>query len=467
MLREVALMVLSSRFSVAVTQNLNGVAGFFQKQFAGTDNLRIVSIILLLLAFILFLFLVIILYIKSLLNFIKSESESISSNHQNLSESIVREQDLEKELAKELEKSEQKQAEHLRKQKTVEDERLKRAKAEEELKKNSRRKKKLDLMAGDSAVAQQNSPFGSAGKMRLMPQGNSFARGFAPKELDPFSVGIGAFAEPEPPQALKDMPRLIMNMFGRGIDAAKIAQTIKNKCGDLATEEDVIQFVDAIRNFISLCNNHKFLNLPDAMDLPTVEEALYMLAQNQPTYSMQLMQALMNNAIDRATTAKIIQKRDLGFLEASNYACIFGTLALAYDENMSKSGYETAVEFSRKNVNAWSCVADTYSKNHDNSKAIWAYQHLLSIADKEHHAHQIANANKKLAQFYYDQGDVNRATQMYNMSNDYYDAIGINKGLTMREKEIVKVIESKVDDEVQDTVNRLLKIPAQKQRDYA
>ena len=61
MLKNIALFLLSTRFSIAVSQNLNGMAGFFQRHFSGTDNLRVVSVILLLLAFVLFLFLIVIL----------------------------------------------------------------------------------------------------------------------------------------------------------------------------------------------------------------------------------------------------------------------------------------------------------------------------------------------------------------------------------------------------------------------
>ena len=75
MLQNITLYLLTSQFGIAISQNMSGMAGFFQRHFAGTDNLRVVSIILLLLAFVLFLFLIVILYIKSLLSFIKSDVE--------------------------------------------------------------------------------------------------------------------------------------------------------------------------------------------------------------------------------------------------------------------------------------------------------------------------------------------------------------------------------------------------------
>lgn len=474
-IQNIVLFAVTNRFTVAITQNLDGMAGFFQRHLAGTDNLRVVSIILLLLAFILFLFLVVILYIKSLLNFIKNEGEAMSHGHatRNISDDLSKERDLEKELAKDLEKFQQRQADQLRKQKTRQDENKRRQEAEHELEKNSKlNKRKLRLVQASS----QNAPV-SAGNYRpkstgiTTPRTNSQWRSFDWKggntgELDEITAGIVPFEFQQEKQPLSQMPGLILNMLGRNIDIGKIAQVVKNKCDDNVWEEDVIQLVDSLRNFVSLCNNGKFSNLPDAEEMPTPEDALYDLAQNDPTYALHLLQSLMNNAIDRSNNTKMLQKRDLAFLEASNYACIFGTLAALNDPQMSLNSYEMAIEFSHKNVNGWTRVGDMYVRTQADSKAIWAYQNALKIADEEHHMHQIANANKRLAQYYYDQGDTIQAAKLYNTGNDYYDSIGINRPLTNNEKEVVKIIESKQEDDVPETVNRLLKISAQRQRSY-
>lgn len=455
------------------------MAGFFQRHLAGTDNLRVVSIILLLLAFILFLFLVVILYIKSLLNFIKNEGEAMSHGHasRNISDDLSKERDLEKELAKDLEKFQQRQADQLRKQKARQDENTRRQEAEHELEKNSRaNKRKLRLVqAGNkndtNSIIASNNLRPKTQTAAASPRPNTQWRNFDWRstntgELDEITAGIVPFEFQENKQPLSQMPGLILNMLSRNIDIAKIAQVVKNKCDDNVWEEDVIQLVDSLRNFISLCNNGKFSNLREAEEMPTPEEALYDLAQNDPTYALHLLQALMNDTIDRTNNAKMIQKRDLAFLEASNYACIFGTLAALNDPQMSLNSYEMAIEFSHKNVNGWTRVADMYVRTQADSKAIWAYQNALKIADEEHHMHQIANANKRLAQYYYDQGDTIQATKLYNTGNDYYESIGINRNLTNNEKEVVKIIESKQEADVPETVNRLLKIASQRQRSY-
>lgn len=477
-IQDIALYAISSRFGVAVMQNLDGMAGFFQKHFAGTDNLRVVSIILLLLAFILFLFLVVILYIKSLLNFIKAEGDHVAHIHHNdkVYDDLSEERALERELARELEKSQQQQAEDLRKQKVSNDKKKRLAEAENELAKQTKRRKKAQMMQSDMDTPERVNSFGGVlNPFGATPQsqgGNKFApRNFdwnsrSNAALDEASAGMFLFPSDTKKYSIGDSFGLIINMLGRNVDIAKIAQVIKYKCGDIATEEDVIQSVDVIRNFISLLNNRKFSSVWASGEVPYPDETLYNLAHNEPTYSLQILQYLMNNNIDRIGDVKAIQKRDLNFLEASNYACLFGTLALSNDVQMSTSAYEVAIEFAPKSVNAWSRVGDVYSRNKADSKAIWAYQNVLEMADSEHHSHQIANANKNLAQYYYEQGDVQKASTLYNYSREYYDMLGINRELSSREKEIVNLIEEKQEADLPDTINRLIQVSVQKQRGY-
>ena len=59
---QVITVLSAGDFLSAVSSNLDVMAGIFSRYFSGADNLRIVSIILMLLAFILFLFLIIILF---------------------------------------------------------------------------------------------------------------------------------------------------------------------------------------------------------------------------------------------------------------------------------------------------------------------------------------------------------------------------------------------------------------------
>ncbi len=109
---QVITVLSAGDFLSAVSSNLDVMAGIFSRYFSGADNLRIVSIILMLLAFILFLFLIIILYVKSIVSFLKSDQAAQNrgsilfddSSAPEGDDSIASELELEKELEKELER---------------------------------------------------------------------------------------------------------------------------------------------------------------------------------------------------------------------------------------------------------------------------------------------------------------------------------------------------------------------------
>lgn len=445
MIENFAITVLSvTQFSLAITQNLSGVAGFFQRYFAGTDNLRIVSIILLLLAFVLFLFLVVILYIKSLLSFIKDEQQSVASSASSYTPasapSVSRDLELEKELEKELERD-------------LENTRYKRQQAQnlqikEKAKEKEERVNKPSVFGenfrGNASQTEFDWKTGKTG------------------ELDELAAGVllNSHINSRP---LIDLTGLIITMLGRNIDAGKIAQTVRSKCGNCATEEEVIQTIDSIKSFISLSNNRKFNQL--APDLPSPHEALTSLAKGDAGPALSMLEALINALVDKASQAKTLQKRDIIFLEASNYACIFGSIAnLDGDNALATSSYELAIELSPKNANAWSRAADAYATDHADSKAVWAYQNVLKYADADLYPHQVANAHKKLAAYYEAQGDKLKASKLMNLSSDYYQTIGINLGLTSKEQDIIDIIESKQEADLPETVEKLLNLSGIQQR---
>lgn len=484
MLKNIVLFLLSSRFSVAITQNLNGMAGFFQRHFSGTDNLRVVSVILLLLAFVLFLFLIVILYIKSLLSFIKNDvavdgTSAGGAYAQTTAPMVNNERELERGLNRELEKSEQQRL-ALQQQKRNQDEleRRRRENAEKELSEQRKFETEKKMQKNAEFAAKNygsSSSFGTKQQSSFASQSNSAAyagRGNASSkefdwrkgrsgELDEMAAGIKPFKYSPAKKSLADLTGLLINMMGRDIDEGKIAQILKAKCGDLATEEDVIQLVDAVKNFIHLAINGKFDSLPEAAELPAPDEALYALSKGDPSQCLDLMQALMDNTSERCCQFKGNQsKRDLAFLEASNYTCTFGTLASIQDIKLSTGAFELAVELSPKNVNAWGRAADMYVKANSESKAIWAYQQVLNMADEEMYSHQVANANKHLSQFYYDQGDNRKAANLYNSSNDYYAQVGINEDLTSREQDIIDIIEANQEQDMPETINKLLSVMA-------
>ena len=175
----------------------------------------------------------------------------------------------------------------------------------------------------------------------------------------------------------------------------------------------------------------------------------------------------MDENINKGATLTQENKRDRLFGEVSNYACTFGTLASLSDVHLATGSFELAIELAPQNVNAWGRIADMYTKAESNNKAVWAYEHVLEVADAEIYPRQIANAEKMLSQFYYAQGNSLQAAGLYNNAKSYYDSIGINRRLDKKEVEIIEIIESRQNEDLEATIAKILQNSDLRQYSYA
>lgn len=260
-------------------------------------------------------------------------------------------------------------------------------------------------------------------------------------------------------QSTKDLSELlglIIDMIGRGVDDLKIAQTVMFRNQGKNSEDDILQIIDSIKDFIALCINQNFDRLPNASQLPREEDALFHLAQGDPTLALAMLEALMDFNIDRSSMAGIDVKKDEIFKEISAQSCVFGSLAAINDIHLATGAFELAIELNPNNVNAWCRLGDMYAKADSNNKAVWAYQNVLTLADEEIYARQVANANKMMSQHLYAQGNSLQAAKLYNSSKQYYDSLGINRRLDKQEVEIIEIIEAHQKEELQATIQKIL-----------
>ena len=257
-------------------------------------------------------------------------------------------------------------------------------------------------------------------------------------------------------RALPELLGLIIDMLGRGVDDLKIAQTIMYRNQGRSSEDEIMQTISAIKDFIALAVNGKFASVRRGKQLPDEATALYHLAEGDTTFSLAMLEALMDSNIERTTTMTSGPKRDEVFIETSNQACTFGTLSAISDVHLATGAFELAIELAPKNVNAWTRAGDMYAKAGSHNQAMKAYQNVLDMADEEINIAQIANANKMLSQYYYEQGNNLKAAKLYNSSKQYYDTLGINRRLDRQELEIIEIIESRQHDELGDTINKIL-----------
>ncbi len=172
--------------------------------------------------------------------------------------------------------------------------------------------------------------------------------------------------------------------------------------------------------------------------------------------ALALIEALMDKNIEYSSALPAGNKRDQIFRQTSDYAATFGTLAALADPHLATGSFELAVELSPQNVNAWSRLADMYHLLELRQKAAWAYQQVMDMADEELYPQSVANAKKILSQYYYAEGNSLQAAKFYNQSKQFYDSIGINRRLDKKEIEIIEIIESHRQQDIESVISRIL-----------
>lgn len=472
---QVITVLSAGDFLSAVSSNLDVMAGIFSRYFSGADNLRIVSIILMLLAFILFLFLIIILYVKSIVSFLKSDQAAQNrgsilfddSSAPEGDDSIASELELEKELEKELEReleqarAEKQQLDEQENQRRLNEEQERETELDEE--KGRQKKEKYDRELEKDAI-RTNERIKTSGIDLDWKKGK-----LSELEANRVRLDIESLQYQQSRKGLPELLGLIIDMAGRGVDDLKIAQTVMFRNQGQNTEDDILQVIEAIEDFIALCVNGRFEQIRAATDnpLPREDEALFHLAKGDLSLALALIEALMDVEIDRGASMSQGDKRDMLFQEVSNYACTFGTLASLSDVHLATGAFELAIELAPQNINAWSRAADMYARAESNNKAIWAYENVLNLADEEIYPRQVANAGKMLSQYYYAQGNSLQAAKLYNSSKQYYDSIGINRRLDKKEVEIIEIIESRQNEDLESTIAKILQNREFRQYSYA
>lgn len=461
MYEQIISIFSSSEILATVSNNIDDLATIIDGYLSGANNLRIASIILMLLAFILFLFLVIIIYVKSIVSFLKSDNKNTEKDDGAVDDifneedaerlnRIMSEEDRERELEKELQKElELARAEkEMFEQREMQEKQRKDAVRREE-KANTREREK-ETKEKEQAEEKESEPKSivvdldwKKGKLRDLEQN-------APTLSNEF------LSYHQSTKDLSELLGLIIDMIGRGVDDLKIAQTLMFRNQGKNSEDDILQIIDSIKDFIALCINQNFDRLPNASQLPREEDALFHLAQGDPTLALAMLEALMDFNIDRSSMAGIDVKKDEIFKEISAQSCVFGSLAAINDIHLATGAFELAIELNPNNVNAWCRLGDMYAKADSNNKAVWAYQNVLTLADEEIYARQVANANKMMSQHLYAQGNSLQAAKLYNSSKQYYDSLGINRRLDKQEVEIIEIIEAHQKEELQATIQKIL-----------
>lgn len=448
------LLTIFSSFDVvgSISNHLDMLNNIIDGYLSGVDNLRMASIILMILALIMFLFLIIIIYVKTILAFMRSDQSTETPEEEDdifdeedarrlneIIEDQERERELEKELQKELElaRAERESAEKAKEQ---EKNLLHEAEVQKKLKEEKQKDKKK---------AAEKEPMvdldWKKGKLRELEA-----------QAQNIQIRPDILSYHQSNRQLNELLGLVIDMLGRGVDDLKIAQTVMFRNQYMSSEEDVLQLIDTVKDFVLLCRNQEFAKLENYAELPREEDALYHMAEGDPTLALAMLEALMDYDIDRAAAPGMENKKDALYQEISRQAVVFGNLAAVNDIMLATGAFELAIELAPQNIPAWSRLADMYARAETANKAIWAYQNVLNLADGELNAREVANASKNLSQHLYAQGNSLQAAKLYNSSKQYYDLLGINRRLDKQEIEIVKIIEAHHQDEIRSTILKIL-----------
>ncbi len=444
-----------------ISSKFEGLSNFMDSYLSNSGNLRTLSIVLMMLAIVLFLLLIVVLYMKSLSSFLRMEQNRLKENEQQSKaffESMdndadaaelekIRQEELEKELARELEIAVAERA-------SREEKNAKAKKDQEKADKEQNQEQVTELpkrvVARNDNVLDLDWKKGKLKDMENLPE---------PPDIP--------LQYQQSKKQLSELLGLIIDMLGRNVEDLKIAQTVMFRNMNQESEENILQTIDAVKDFIALCINGRFTPLRNTKKLPDEEKALYNLAMGDSSPALSLLEALMDDNIDKAAVLPESPKRDEIFATTSNYAVTFGTLAAVADVHLATGAFELAIELYPQNINAWNRIGDMYQLAENEPQATKAYQNVLNLADEEINQRQMANAQKMLSQYYYAQGDSLQAAKLHNISKGYYDSIGINRRLDRQEVEIVEIIESHQQEELEATISKILSNQNLKQYSFA
>ena len=254
-------------------------------------------------------------------------------------------------------------------------------------------------------------------------------------------------------ESINELISLIINMLSREVSPEKIAQAVYYRNQGETEKEDILQTVNAVRDFISLCNTGKFDNLPARDELPTDEEAILAWARGDNSYCLGLLENLIKKQIDSAESKDNLVK-EIAYAQASSYACLFGTIA-ADNSDLAQNSFELALELAPKSVNAWSRCGDIYWQQKNYDKAVYAYQ-TVADGDDIMYAQQIANAQHKLALYYAKSGKADTAMNLEQDSINYYQSYGITTALSDKENENLNYIADYQQQNLRPSVIKLL-----------
>ncbi|MEE6206675.1 MAG: hypothetical protein VZR95_01305 [Alphaproteobacteria bacterium] len=254
---------------------------------------------------------------------------------------------------------------------------------------------------------------------------------------------------------IHDLVSMILNLLGRKVSASKTVQAIFFYNQERYSEQDIMQLVQTIRDFIGLCNAGHFDLLPNRENLPTNKEAVYAWAHGDTTPCLSLLQSYLNVLMEQSAHEQGLIK-DMTYAQAANCACIMGNIARLTDMDLAHNSFELATELSPRSTCAWSNLADIYAAEDNKERALIAYQTVLDLGDNIMYAWQLANAQNNMADYYEKLGVEAKARELRQNCYDFYKDYGIRMPLSTAETAAFALIYSQKDNNLDSSLDNLI-----------
>lgn len=262
-------------------------------------------------------------------------------------------------------------------------------------------------------------------------------------------------SEQQKKKDIHDLVCTILNLLGRQVSVSKIAQAVFFHSQERYSEQDIIQLIQTIRDFIGLCNSGHFEVLPNRENLPSNKEAIYAWAHGETTPCLTLLQSYLNMLMEQSSHEQGIIK-EMTYAQAANCACIMGNIARMTDTELAHNSFELATELSPKSTNAWSNLADIYVSEQNKDRAMIAYQTVLELGDNIMYSWQLANAQENLADYYENLGIAIKSQELRQQCSKFYKDYGIRMPLSAAEIAAFSMIFSQKDNNLNLSLESLL-----------
>ena len=254
-------------------------------------------------------------------------------------------------------------------------------------------------------------------------------------------------------KSVKELAFLIIDMICRGVDDAKIVQTINFRTQGKECPFDILQMVSAVRKFMKFCVEGKFFALKEYdPSLPDADEALFHLAKGDSSLALLLMQADLQFLLDKA------QAQDAEGKEKIRIAILKDVLTLAAlaeidNLDMALEALNLVVDLAPDNPVILSRIADINLKKGNIHQAASIYSQILEAAKSYPISPDIiANAQFKSAQYF---GHSKPEANIWKRESlAFFARAELNQKLSPQEIKVVNLIEAKGDKDIEKLILR-------------